>query len=80
MAALIPVENVFADAPLVKLPPFFARLARSGQQIYQKKIGTSYPLGTKIRMADEQGFFALGEVREYDEGVAIKPIKMFLAG
>ena len=79
MAALIPVENVFADAPAVHLPPFFARLARSGQQIYQKKIGTSYPLGQKIRMRDERGFFALGEVREYEEGVAIKPIKMFLA-
>ena len=79
-AALIPVENVFADAPLVVLPPFFARLARSGQQIYQKKIGVSYPLGTRIRMADADGFFALGEVREFEEGLAIKPIKMFLAG
>ena len=87
MAALIPVENVFASAPAVHLPPFFARLARSGQQIYQKKIGTSYPLGHKIRMMDEGGFFALGEVREYDsekgngeKETAIKPIKMFLGG
>lgn len=80
MAVLIPVEKVFADAPSVHLPPFFARLARSGLEIYQKKIGTSYPLGTKLRMKDDAGFFALGEVREYEEGVAIKPIKMFLAG
>ena len=86
MAALIPVENVFADFPAVHLPPFFARLARSGQQIYQRKIGTSHPLGQRIRMCDEGGFFALGEVREYDsekgngeKETAIKPIKMFLA-
>lgn len=83
MAALIPVENVFASAPLVKLPPFFARLARSGLEIYQRKIGTAYPLGERIRMADDMGFFALGEVREYEvdggkRETAIKPIKMFL--
>lgn len=80
LSALIPVENVFADCPAVHLPPFFARLARSGLEIYQKKIGTTYPLGARIRMKDDAGFFALGEVREYEMGVAIKPIKMFLAG
>ena len=37
-------------------------------------------------LLDEQGFFALGEVREFPEekgegvALAIKPIKMFLAG
>ena len=84
---LIPVETLFADCPAVHLPPFFARLARSGQQVYQKKIGTAYPLGTRIRMKDDTGFFALGEVREYDSEkengereLAIKPIKMFLVG
>ena len=86
-SVVIPVENLFANAPEVILPPFFGRLARSGQHIYLKKIGQTYPLGAKIRLKDENGFFALGEVREFpdekgDGGkvAAIKPIKMFLAG
>ena len=76
-AVLLPVEGLFADAPAVTLPPFFARLAHSGLEIYQKKIGTAYPLGTRVRMQDTEGFFALGEVREFEDGAAIKPIRMF---
>ena len=30
-----------------------------------------------IRFFDEDGFFALGEVRTYEDGSAIKPIKQF---
>jgi hypothetical protein len=30
-----------------------------------------------VRLADEKGFFALGEVREYEDGKAIKPIRQF---
>lgn len=77
-AVLTPVETIFAALPAVTLPPFFARLGRSGAEIYQKKIGTAYPLGARVRMKDAEGFFALGEVREYEAGLAIKPIKMFL--
>ena len=77
LACLLPVEGLFADAPAVLLPPFFARLARSGLEIYQKKIGTDLPLGTRVRMRDAVGFFALGEVREFESGTAIKPIRMF---
>ena len=77
-AALIPTEAIFASLPEVILPPFFARLGRAGAEIYQKKIGAAYPLGSRIRMKDADGFFALGEVREYEAGLAIKPIKMFL--
>ncbi len=77
-AAILPVEGLFESAPAVTLPPFFARLARSGLEIYQKKIGAAYPLGTRVRMRDTGGFFALGEVREFDDGSAIKPIRMFL--
>jgi tRNA pseudouridine55 synthase len=77
-ALLIPVEEIFASLPAVTLPPFFARLGRAGAEIYQKKIGATFPLGARVRMKDAEGFFALGEVREYKEGVAIKPIKMFL--
>lgn len=76
-ALLLPIEDAFADFPGVKLPPFFAKLAHSGQQIYQKKIGTSLPEGRIVRLYDADGFFALGEVCTYEDGSAIKPIKQF---
>ena len=76
-ALLLPVESVFEGWPIVTLPPFFARLAHSGLEIYEKKIGVSYPLGTRLRLYDEGGFFAIGEVRLYDDGAAIKPIRQF---
>ena len=46
-------------------------------EIYIKKIGVSLPLGERVTLYDEKGFFALGEVREFDAGLAIKPIKQF---
>lgn len=77
-AVLMPTEELFADLQEVKLPEFFERLARSGLEIYQKKISLSLPLGTRVRLCGKEGFFALGEVREYPEGTAIKPIKQFV--
>ncbi|MBO5052185.1 MAG: tRNA pseudouridine(55) synthase TruB [Clostridia bacterium] len=76
-AALIPVEGLFADCEAVTLPPFFARLAHNGLPIYLKKIGRVDPLGTRLRLCDENGFFALGEVRAEAEGVAVRPIRQF---
>ncbi len=75
---LLPTESLFEELPVVKLNGFFLKLFRSGQEIYQKKIKTSYPLGQRVRVYDENGFFALGEVREYDEGLAVKSIKQFV--
>ena len=35
-------------------------------------------LGARLRLAGEEcGFFALGEIGEYEEGVAVKAIKTF---
>ena len=76
-AQIIPVERVFECYPEVKLDPFFARLARCGLEIYLKKISYKAEPGALLRLADERGFFALGEVREYEAGLAIKPIKQF---
>ena len=59
----------------VKLPDFFARLAHSGLEIYQKKISTDFEIGERVRLCDKKGFFAVGEVREFDDGTAIKPIR-----
>lgn len=74
---VFPVERVFKDKRLVTLPPFFARLARCGVEIYLSKIGFQAQLGERVMLADNEGFFALGEVREFDTGAAIKPIKQF---
>ena len=65
------------DAANKEASDFFAKLAHSGLEIYQKKIGTAYSLGERVRLYDSNGFFAVGEVREYEQGMAIKPIRQF---
>ena len=74
---VFPVEYIFRQYDEVKLPAFFAKLAHSGLEIYLKKINLDLPLGQKVRLSDDNGFFALGEVREYEQGMAIKPIRQF---
>ena len=76
-ARVLPVEVVFADRKKVILPPFFARLARAGQEIYLKKLNVSLAPSEQVRLYDEEGFFALGEVKEFENGMAIKPIRQF---
>ena len=76
-AAVIPPEEIFPTAEKLVLPAFYARLARNGQPIYLHKIGRTDPLGTRLRLYDGEGFFALGEVREEDEGIAVRPIRQF---
>lgn len=74
---VFPVEYIFREYREVKLPAFFSKLAHSGLEIYLKKINLDLPIGERVRLADENGFFAIGEVREYDDGRAIKPIRQF---
>jgi len=76
-AIIIPTEDIFGNIKAVTLSPFFARLARCGVEIYLKKIGLDIPLGELVRLKDEKGFFALGEVRDFETGRAIKPIRQF---
>ena len=77
-ACVIPLENFFLDCPAVELPAFYARLARNGCEIYQKKIHTDLPVGTTVRMIHDGVFFALGQVREYPDGSAVKAVKIFV--
>lgn len=75
---LAPTESLFEDLEAVKLPAFYEKLCRSGCEIYQNKIGTKLEVGTRVRLYGSSGeFFALGEVREYENGTAIKAIKTF---
>ena len=78
LALLRPVESLFADLPAVALPTFYERLCRNGCEIYQKKIGVDHKIGTRVRLCDANGkFFALGEVREFESGTALRAIKHF---
>ena len=72
---LRPCEELFLDCPLLRLPAFYAALAHNGCEIYLSKLGLSLPPGTKCRMADAEGFFALGEVMPFPDGSAVKPLK-----
>ncbi len=72
-----PTEEIFMKYPKVTLSDFFSRLAHSGLEIYLSKIKESHPEDTIVRMYDKNGFFAVGEVRTYEKGLAIKPIRQF---
>ena len=75
---LIPTESLFDTLPKVDLPAFYERLCRSGCEIYQSKIKTSYEIGQRLRICSQNGeFFALGEVKQYENGSAIKAVKLF---
>ena len=77
LSALLPTESVFYDKEQITLEPFFARLARCGVEIYLSKIHLDIPPGERVTLFDEEGFFALAEVREFEGGLALKPIKQF---
>ena len=74
---LLPTEKIFEKYRKVILPDFFSRLAHSGLEIYLKKIAENGVAGERVRMCDKNGFFAIGEIREFEDGLAIKPIKQF---
>ena len=76
-ALLIPLNEVFSDLPRVTLPDFFARLAHAGAPIYQKKIKTDFPLGTRVALYDGDGFFALAEAAEADGESVLRSLRLF---
>ncbi len=78
VSRIIPLSELFSELPEVTLPEFYERLFRSGCEIYQKKIGTNFETETLVRVSGENcGFFAIGQVREYPDGSAIKSVKLF---
>ena len=77
VAALVPCEKVFCGLDAVKLPDFYARLAKNGCEIYQKKIKADFPVGASLRVYGGGDFIGVGEVGSYADGTAIK-IKVFL--
>lgn len=61
-ACVIPTERLFDRLPTLYFPPFFARLAENGQRVDEAKLGVDYPPATRLRLTDDNGFFALGEI------------------
>jgi tRNA pseudouridine55 synthase len=76
-ALVMPTEELFTDCPAVTVNDFYAKLIRGGTELYQKKLGLKYPIDTLVRLIDSEGFFAIGRVTEFPDGLAIKPIKQF---
>ncbi len=75
---LLPLSELFSELPSLRLSEFFTHLAASGNEIYQKKVKTNFEIGERVAFYTHKGvFFALGEVKEYSDGSAIKPIKQF---
>lgn len=78
-ALLLPTKELFSSLDEVRLSEFYERLARNGAEIYFSRAKIPpLPEGTRLRILDGTGcFFALGEVRAFDAGLAVKPIKFF---
>ena len=74
---LLPPEELFLTAEPVSFSEFYTRLFKSGCEIYQKKIGTSFPVDSFLRVYENGEFIALAKVQEYPNGSAIKSIKFF---
>ena len=78
VSLLMPTESLFYDLEAIKLPEFYERLSRNGCEIYLKKINASLALGQRVRLCSQNdNFYALGEVRDFDGTRAIKAIKLF---
>lgn len=81
VACLLSVETLFSDLPCLSLSEFHTKLCRSGCELYQTRLNLRqpYPTGARLRLYGADGtFFALGEVRDYPDGTAIKMIKLFV--
>ena len=78
-AALVkPTEELFSDCPAVTVNDFYAKLIRGGTELYQKKLGCEYEIGTYVRIRHNGVFIALGQVAEFESGSAVRPVKLFV--
>lgn len=73
-----PTESLFMTLPKVHINDFYTKLIKGGTELYQKKLGTKFEIGTTVRLVNGKEFIALGEVKEYEGGTAIKPVKLFV--
>ena len=77
-AAVAPTESLFTDRPTVDVNDFYAKLIRGGTELYQKKLRTDIPDGEYVRIRHNGEFIALGQVKDFPDGSAVKPVKLFV--
>lgn len=84
---LIDTEKLFTSCPVLQLSEFPAHLSHNGAELYlernKKDIEASgltidqLSLGVRLRLYDGMGFYGIGDVTEYEDGLAIKTVKLF---
>ena len=75
---VMPTESLFADCPAVIVNDFYAKLIRGGTELYQKKLGTDIETDRYVRIIHNGTFIALGQVKEFENGSAVRPQKLFV--
>ena len=78
LAALRPIESLFAGLPAAELGAFHARLVRCGSDLYQEKLKLSLPAGSLVRLRTGGEFFALGRAEEKDGVPVVRLEKLFV--
>lgn len=77
-ALLVPTERLFESHSVFHLPLFFDRLVANGCAVSVKKLKLEHvPAGERFRLYRDGAFFALGEVKEYEDGKKLVKIKNF---
>ena len=77
-AIVAPTESLFTDKPKIEVNDFYAKLIRGGTELYQKKLKTDIPDCEYVRIIHNGEFIALGQVTEFPQGSAVKPVKLFV--
>lgn len=75
---VIPTESLFTDCPEINVNDFYAKLIRGGTELYQNKLKTNIPLGQFVRIKHNNVFIALGQIKEFESGSAVQPVKLFV--
>ncbi len=73
---LIAPEDALPGLKRVRLPAFYADLARNGNEIYLDRAGIEAGTGEDVLLFDARGFFSVAKCLEYPDGKALKPEKL----
>ena len=79
LARVIPTDELFSRLGYSRkdVSAYPASLVRNGQTVLIKKLGICGEVGERVRIYDEEGFFAIGEIVDTESGFALKPVKQF---
>ncbi len=73
-----PVESLFTDLQRVNLPDYYAKLIRSGADIFQKKVKAALADGERVRLYNRGEFIALGVGMTIEDKPVIRQEKIFV--